>query len=101
MAFSVRWLDAQETSFHAELSVLQAPMAELDPELTQTVSAILQHVMAEGDQALLQLTRDFDHYAVDDVTELSLSRDDLRQALDAIDDTQRAALQAAAQRITH
>ena len=101
MAFSVRWLDAQETSFHAELAALQAPMAELDPELTQTVSTILQHVMAEGDQALLQLTRDFDHYAVDDVTELSLSRDDLSQALDAIDDSQRAALQAAAQRITH
>ena len=101
MAFSVRWLDAQETSFHAELAALQAPMAELDPELTQTVSTIVQHVMAEGDQALLQLTRDFDHYAVDDVTELSLSRDDLSQALDAIDDSQRAALQAAAQRITH
>ena len=96
MTFSVRWLDAQEASFHAELAALQAPMAELDPELTQTVSAILQQVMAEGDQALLQLTRDFDHFAVDDATELALSRDDLSQALDAIDDTQRAALEAAA-----
>ena len=101
MTFSVRWLDAQEASFHAELAALQAPMAELDPELTQTVSAILQQVMAEGDQALLQLTRDFDHFAVDHATELALSRDDLSQALDAIDDTQRAALEAAAQRITH
>ena len=40
--------------------------------------------------------RRFDHFAVDDATELALSRDDLSQALDAIDDTQRAALEAAA-----
>ena len=101
MTFSIRWLDAQEASFDSHLATLQAPMAELDPELTQIVSAILQRVMAEGDGAVLQLTRDFDHYSVNDFTELSLSRDDLSQSLAAIDDTQRAALEAAAQRIKH
>ena len=101
MTFSVRWIDAQEATFDAQLATLQAPMAELDPELTQTVSAILQRVMAEGNEAVMQLTRDFDHYAVDDFTELSLSRADLSQALDAIDDAQRTALETAAERIKH
>ena len=99
MTFSVRWLDAQEGTFDAKLTALQAPMAELDPELTQTVSAILQRVMAEGDEAVLKLTRDLDHHEVDAFADLSLAREDLSQALDSIDDAQRAALETAAQRI--
>ncbi|MCH1554486.1 MAG: histidinol dehydrogenase [Luminiphilus sp.] len=99
MTFSVRWLDAQEGTFDAQLTALQAPMAELDPELTQTVSAILQRVMTEGDEAVLKLTRDLDHHEVDAFADLSLAREDLSQALDSIDDAQRAALETAAQRI--
>ena len=99
MTFSVRWLDAQEGTFEAQLTALQAPMADLDPELTQTVSAILQRVMAEGDKAVLTLTRDLDHHEVDAFADLSLVKEDLSQALDSIDDAQRAALETAAQRI--
>tara|TARA_E500000178_G_scaffold146544_1_gene146101 strand:- start:8636 stop:9946 length:1311 start_codon:yes stop_codon:yes gene_type:complete len=101
MTFSIRRLDANDASFEDQLTSLQAPMAELDPDLTQTVSLILQRIMAEGDKALLQLTRDFDHYPVNTVAELTLSREDLSQALDAIDDSSRAALDAAAERIKH
>jgi len=71
-----------------------------DDAIERTVAEILKRVRAEGDAAVLDFTRRFDHLDVGGMAELELPRSQLRKALDGLPAAQRAALEAAAQRVT-
>ena len=101
MSVSLRRLNYQSPEFDAELKALQAPMAQLDPELIQTVTKIIERVREEGDSGLVSLTQELDLNSASSIDGLSLSKADLENALQSVDPKQRAALETAAERIEH
>lgn len=92
-------LDSENSDFEQSLTRLLAYEATQDSRIEQTVAQILADVRARGDEALLEYTRRFDRLDVANAAALELSREDLQQALDALDPVRRDALQAAATRV--
>ncbi len=88
-----------ESNFDEKLDQLLAWEQATDSEVVTTVAAILDRVRRQGDTALLEYTRQFDRLALTSATELELTGEELQVALNAIDDRQRQALGAAAERI--
>ena len=88
-----------ESNFDEKLDQLLAWEQATDSEVVTTVAAILDRVRRQGDTALLEYTRQFDRLALTSATELELTGEELQVALNAIDDRQRRALGAAAERI--
>jgi len=88
-----------ERNFDEKLDQLLAWEQATDSEVVTTVAAILDRVRRQGDTALLEYTRQFDRLALTSATELELTGEELQVALNAIDDRQRRALGAAAERI--
>ncbi|HKX40825.1 MAG TPA: histidinol dehydrogenase [Burkholderiaceae bacterium] len=75
--------------------------AETDQAIEERVAAIVADVRARGDIAVLEYTQRFDGLAATSVAGLEIGRDELQAALAAIRPAQRAALEAAAQRVRH
>lgn len=94
-----RW-STRDPDFTAALDALLHFDHSTDDAIELTVAEILSRVRAEGDAAVLEYTRRFDHLDVATMAELELSRSQLREALDRLPATQRSALEAAAQRVT-
>jgi histidinol dehydrogenase len=92
-------LRSAEPGFDARLERLLAWEAISDRQVEDTVRGILDAVRGEGDRALLRLTREFDGLDVGSPGELEIPPEALSQALDAIAQPQRAALETAAERI--
>lgn len=69
----------------------------IDFEIEKTVSEIIQNVAQNGDQAVRNYERKFDNV---NLADFSIPAFQLNQALDAIDDDLRAALELAKQNIT-
>ena len=92
-------LTTQDDQFNQQLSDLLSWDSVADKTLTHTVDTILSGVKARGDQALLEYTAKFDHYSVSSVAELTVTHQQLQQALDAISSQERAALIEAAARV--
>ena len=92
------WLNGADAGFEAEFATLVDARREADPDVAADVTAILSRVRAEGDAALIDLTRRFDAFDLD--TEgWSISRDDCAAAYDTLEPALRAALNLAAHRI--
>ena len=83
-----------EKQFAQLLSAGTAP----DPELVETVSAILKDVRDNGDAALLKYTNQFDNRAAE-ISDLEVTKEVLQQSLAEIPADVRAALADAAARI--
>jgi len=73
--------------------------AETDAGIETRVAEILADVRARGDAAVLDYTARFDQLSVSSMSELELTRDELKAAFDVITPAQRTALQAAAARV--
>ncbi len=99
MSQLIRRLRMTEAGFPAEFSALIARHDERDPALTQTVFDIIAAVRNRGDQAILDLTRQFDHYSAGTVSELEVSVPVMEEALASLDVSSREALEVAAARI--
>ena len=95
----IRRLDTQSPSFQADLDQLLAWEAVSDPQVHRVVEDIIHDVRARGDEALLELTKRFDHRELGSASELRLSATEMQRALDAISAEQRLALECAAKRI--
>ena len=92
------WLNDADAGFEAAFATLVDARREADPDVAADVTAILSRVRAEGDAALIDLTRRFDAFDLD--TEgWSISRDDCAAAYDTLEPALRAALNLAADRI--
>ena len=95
----IKRLNAADTSFDDELSKLLAWDAATDTQVSDTVRAILADVRTRGDEALLEYTERLDRLRVGSVGELEVSATRISQALERISETQREALEEAAERI--
>lgn len=82
---------------HFESWLDSAPAAEQD--VHQSVAEIIEAVRTRGDAALLEFTRRHDHISAECVSDLEVTKAKVQEALQAISDEQREALETAASRI--
>ncbi|MDM4766410.1 histidinol dehydrogenase [Pelomonas sp. SE-A7] len=99
MTTNLRQLSTAAPDFEAEFQRVLHWSAETDSAIEQRVAEILADVRARGDAAVLEYTARFDRVEVGSVAALELTREELKQAFEAITPAQREALQAAAARV--
>ncbi|UAK24623.1 histidinol dehydrogenase [Sphingomonas nostoxanthinifaciens] len=91
-------LDAGAAGFADAFTALVNARREADADVSRDVAAIVARVRAEGDAALVDLTRRFDRHDLE-ANGWEISRAERRAALDGLDPDLRAALELAAERI--
>ncbi len=96
---SIQRLDSADPGFRSDLRRLLAYDASQDESIERATADILEHVRTDGDTALLNYTRRFDRLEAESVAALEIDRSEWLAALDALPREQRAALEAAAERI--
>jgi len=96
---SIRRLNASDSDFDSALAKLLAWEDSVDHQVNESVRHILHEVKTRGDAAVLEFTEKFDRLKVGTVAELEMGQDRLRQALEAIPQGQRVALEKAAERV--
>ncbi len=72
---------------------------EVVSDVGTDVAAIISQVRAQGDAAILELTKSFDHHPAATMADLHLPASRLKSAYDGLDDDLRSALNLAADRI--
>ena len=92
-------LDYADADFYRQLDELLAWEASIDGDIAKIVADILTDVKKRGNAAVIEYTNKFDRMSLADASEFELNKNQLQQALDAISDEQREALETAAQRI--
>lgn len=88
-----------DADFEARFAALKHWSAETDRAIEERVEAILADVRTRGDAAVLEYTRRFDVVQAGSVAALEITQHELQAALAQITPAQRAALQAAADRV--
>lgn len=96
---AIRRLQSDTAQFSSDLRQLLAFEATQDASIEDACRDILHQIRQRGDAALIEYTHRFDGVQVQHATELEIAHDELQHALDALPAEQRAALEAAAQRI--
>ena len=96
---NIKRLATGDDGFDASLQKLLAWETVSDSRVEQVVDEILSAIRQRGDGALLEYTNRFDRRAAKAISELEMTQQDFVQALDAIGDGEREALQLAADRI--
>jgi histidinol dehydrogenase len=97
--FSMTRLDSSEPDFSRRLDAVLAWDETSDAEIQARVAEIIARVRKEGDGALLELTRRFDHFGIAGAEGLELSGETLRAAWEGLPADTAQALQTAADRI--
>ncbi|MGB7815259.1 MAG: histidinol dehydrogenase [Methylotenera sp.] len=95
----IRRLSTQNESFDADLKALLAFETAQDDSVDVVVANILKDVKARGDTAVLEYTNRFDKTNASNLAELEIGKAALTAALNGLPANQRAALQAAADRV--
>ncbi len=96
---SLRRLDAVQPDFDVQLQALLQWDEASDASIHERVTAIIADVRQRGDQALIELTRQFDRFEPEGMGDLELSRDQLAAAWAGLSPDMAAALENAANRI--
>ena len=99
MSVDIRLLATVAADFEPAFQRVLHWSAETDDAIETRVASILADVRARGDAAVLEYTAQFDGVIAASVAQLEIPRSELIAALDAISTAQRAALEAAAQRV--
>ncbi len=99
MTLAVRRLDSSGSGFAAQLKALLAYSAAEDAGIERAAQEILADVRMRGDAAVLDYTARFDGLTARSMDELRIPVAQTRAALAALPIRQRAALEAAAERI--
>lgn len=92
-------LSASSPGFKQQLQQRLAWEAVSDGKVASTVAEIITTVRREGDAALMRYTAQFDALDVAQMSELSLSKEELQAELEALPASQREALTTAAERV--
>lgn len=92
-------LSTQDANFDAALAQRLAFDDTTDAGIQNAVTEIIAAVRARGDAAVIEYTNRFDRVNVSAMSELILTQDDLKAAFEGLGDTQKNALNAAAQRV--
>ncbi len=96
----IRRLSTRDPGFISTLAELLHFDHSTDDAIEQIVAEILKNVRANGDAAVLDYTRRFDQLDAAAMADLELHPAELQRALDGLPVAQRAALEAAARRVT-
>lgn len=99
MTVAISKLHAGDEGFDQTLEKLIAWDMVSDTAVEETVSGILRQVRTEGDRALVELTNRFDRRQAESIDQLTVSAEQLQEALASIDSESRQALEIAATRI--
>ncbi len=96
---AIKRLFTADSEFETDLAnCLDREMLVADG-ITETVSSILRDVRKSGDAAVVKYTNKFDRFQAVSMDDLLVSKNQLQASLDNISDTQRKALNHAAERI--
>ncbi|XID75358.1 histidinol dehydrogenase [Alkanindiges sp. WGS2144] len=95
----MRRLSTQDADFGQQFAALLAFETVNDPALIQTVDDIIEQVKKQGNAHVLALTQQFDQHPAQHFDELELSKIQLQQAFEQLDQKVREALELAANRI--
>ncbi len=95
----IRRLSTTDENFDEALKALLAFETAQDDKIDVVVADILKDVKTRGDAAVLEYTNRFDNTYASSLSELEVSQAELRAALTELPEDQRAALQAAADRV--
>ena len=98
-ALSIKRLDANDANFSAQLEKLLAWDSVSDSQVNKIVEDILGDVRNRGDAAVIEYTNKFDNTNASSMADLTLSHQQLQQALARISDVERNALTKAAERV--
>lgn len=99
MSIQIRKFDSSHPDFPKQLSEVLAFEASEDEAIDRSAMQILEHIKREGDKAVLEYTKRFDHVEADSMAALEISQAELQAALDQLTPERRAALQVAADRV--
>ena len=94
-----RRLTTTDSNFKAEFAALLSAKRESAADVNASVAEIIEKVRQNGDQAVIELTSQFDEQDLTPET-LSISKSEITAALETIDKSTLQALELAAQRIT-
>ncbi|MGR9108140.1 MAG: histidinol dehydrogenase [Gammaproteobacteria bacterium] len=92
-------LSTAEPGFDEALGKLLSRDVQEDSGVHDRVLEIIARVRCDGDRALIDYTRQFDHFDPKSAKDLEISRDDLDRALQSVAEDQRSSLSLAAKRI--
>jgi len=95
----IKRFDSQSNGFESELKELLSWENESDQAIFDTVNEIISSVKLKGDQALLEYTEKFDGLVVQNAANLELPQERLQRAYQELSDSERDALDSAAERI--
>ncbi len=97
--FAIKRLSSGTDGFDKALDKLLAWDEQDDSSVHQRVLEIIARVRKEGDAALVEYTRKFDHFDPESPKSLEVSGDRLERALEALTEPMRSSLTVAAKRI--
>ncbi len=99
MATRIHELDVADSDFDIRLNKLLARDKGYGADVEAAVREIIDKVREQGDAALLEYTRRFDHVDAASVADLELPKRQLMEALSGLDPVHKSALEQSAQRI--
>ena len=88
-----------DNDFDSELDSLIAWDSSIDEEISNSVKKIINDVRRNGDSSVLDYTQQFDSIMAKSISELTISKERLKQSFDNLDKEQKDALSIAAERI--
>ncbi|MGD0585140.1 MAG: histidinol dehydrogenase [Oryzomonas sp.] len=94
------FLDIRDNDFSEKFGTILSRGEETGREVEQTVLAIIADVRQRGDEAVLELTRRFDHLEAAAVAELEVSPAEVESAFAKVDEADVKALMLAVERVT-
>ncbi len=95
----MKYLSTADPNFKKLLDELLSRETAYSEDIVTSVERILADIKTDGDPAIISYTSKFDGLETDSVEQLEVSRSELHDALEKIDDQLRTALQYAARRI--
>ncbi|MDB4598099.1 histidinol dehydrogenase [Candidatus Pseudothioglobus singularis] len=92
-------LFSNDQNFTDQLNALTSWDNSSNNEVNSTVKTIIDDVIKNGDQSVLDYTQKFDSVDKGSISELTISKEKLKQSFDNLDEEQKTALSRAADRI--
>ena len=88
-----------DNDFDSELDSLIEWDSSIDEEISNSVIKIINDVRQNGDRSVLDYTKQFDSIMAKSISELTISKERLKQSFDKLEKEQKDALSIAAERI--
>lgn len=99
MSSVLRLLSAADQNFDQQLDQLLAWESVSDEAVQNSVKDIIDNIRQRGDEALIEYTQTFDQFTNASLATITVSKEQLNAALEAIPADQKQALEIAAQRV--